>query len=326
MKEILDKAFPPGPIRTLVLSLYSKAWLWQQEKRGYPHLHFMFQKMMGYPLDISQPKTHNHFLNWIKFHRRDPRVPITSDKVQVRDYIKKMLGEKEGEEILIPLYYVSKTGLDLPFDQWKEEVFIKANHYSGGNILYQPGMNRSKIEHQLRTFLSEPFGYNYHEWAYLQIPRRIICEKVLRTKDGNIPNDVKLYCFHGKVKMIMFVSDRLTQPKRVFTDQYFRVVPGAQMAGHPPLSPVPVPGNMTRMMEIAEKLSQGFDYIRVDLYSVDDEAIYFGEITHYTGSGLEKFDDEDVDYAVGRLWNPANRDRDILDMIEEVKSEKKVAG
>ena len=88
MKDFFYSLFPPGPLLSATLVGYSKAWLLQQKLRGYPHLHSIFLKMVGYPLDLNHPKTHNHFLNWIKFHRKSPLVAVTSDKVLVRDYIK----------------------------------------------------------------------------------------------------------------------------------------------------------------------------------------------------------------------------------------------
>ena len=52
------------------------------------------------------------------------------------------------------------------------------------------------------------------------------------------------------------------------------------------------------MIEIAEKLSEGIPFVRVDLYNVDGK-IYFGELTFYPGSGFEEFTPESWDYTLG---------------------------
>ena len=43
---------------------------------------------------------------------------------------------------------------------------------------------------------------------------------------------------------------------------------------------------MTEMFEIADTLSEGIPFARVDLYNIDG-TIYFGEITLYPASGYD---------------------------------------
>lgn len=43
---------------------------------------------------------------------------------------------------------------------------------------------------------------------------------------------------------------------------------------------------MDEMFDMAAKLSQGFPFVRVDLYNVEGH-IYFGELTFYPASGLD---------------------------------------
>ena len=54
------------------------------------------------------------------------------------------------------------------------------------------------------------------------------------------------------------------------------------------------------MLEIAEKLSEGFPYVRVDLYN-NGGKIYFGELTFYDSSGMEKFSDSTWNYKFGAM-------------------------
>ena len=48
---------------------------------------------------------------------------------------------------------------------------------------------------------------------------------------------------------------------------------------------VPRPENLEKMIDIAEKISQGFPQVRVDLYNVKGK-IYFGEMTFTAFSGM----------------------------------------
>jgi hypothetical protein len=287
---------------------------------SYPGLHRRFEEIHGYPLDLHHPITHNQRLNHKKIYDRDPLIPITSDKVRVRDYVLERLGVEEGSEILIPVYHISKTGLDIPHQNWDFEFFMKANHYSGGNMLVQPGEDPEVIKATCKNWLKSSYGQNLHEWAYRDIPRRIICEQVIRTETGAIPADVKYYCFHGKPKMILFLTDRFGNQKRVFTDENLNLLPGAQQLGKEYFPEIPQYPTHDRMLQLATRLAQPFGFCRVDFYTVG-EKVFFGELTHYVGSGMEKFDDYDLDLALGNLWLKENMEFSVLEMLQKIKSE-----
>lgn len=55
------------------------------------------------------------------------------------------------------------------------------------------------------------------------------------------------------------------------------------------------------MIAGAEKLGDGFEFVRVDFYEVDGQAL-FGEMTFYPGSGNDVFSDKSVDLRLGDLW------------------------
>lgn len=49
-----------------------------------------------------------------------------------------------------------------------------------------------------------------------------------------------------------------------------------------------MPDNLSKMTKIAEELSKGCKFVRVDLYNVKGK-IYFGELTFYPAAGLGEF-------------------------------------
>jgi len=57
---------------------------------------------------------------------------------------------------------------------------------------------------------------------------------------------------------------------------------------------------------LAESLAEDFDFIRVDLYDVDDK-IYFGELTPYPGGVSAQFLPISADKALGELWRNAKK-------------------
>lgn len=66
-----------------------------------------------------------------------------------------------------------------------------------------------------------------------------------------------------------------------------------------------MPVNLNNMITIAEKLSGGFKFLRVDLYNVKGK-IYFGELTFYPASGMGAFVPEEWDEKLGGMLNLDN--------------------
>ena len=55
------------------------------------------------------------------------------------------------------------------------------------------------------------------------------------------------------------------------------------------------------MVELAEKLSEPFPFVRVDFYNING-VIYFGELTFYPGSGYTRFLPDSADFEWGKLF------------------------
>lgn len=72
-----------------------------------------------------------------------------------------------------------------------------------------------------------------------------------------------------------------------------------------PAARVHIPSNLRDMIIIAEKLSKGIPFLRVDLYNVLG-IIYFGEITFYPASGLSRWTSTKWDYEIGEMLNINN--------------------
>ena len=62
------------------------------------------------------------------------------------------------------------------------------------------------------------------------------------------------------------------------------------------------PPHWETMLEIATKLSQGTDFVRVDLYDLPDRVV-FGELTNYPNTGDVTFDPPEYDDYFGSFWN-----------------------
>ena len=65
--------------------------------------------------------------------------------------------------------------------------------------------------------------------------------------------------------------------------------------------PVPRPGNLGEMIEVAKKLCRDFIYVRVDLYRLDDGSLRFGEMTFTPASGQCTWDPPEYDLLIGQM-------------------------
>lgn len=284
-----------------------KEWIFviKENLTGYSNEKRRFKEKTGYDLDLKNPQSFNQKLVWKKIYDRNPLLPITADKYRVREYIKKILGEEEAENILVPLLYVTNNPETIPFDDLPDKYIIKANHGSGTNIIVEDNskVNREEIIEKCKDWLKKPYGFFKHEWAYQKIKRKIVIEELLQDKNDNIPEDYKFFIFHGKCQIVRVGNERLSKQglaHSTFTPDWrsLYIKWGAYRFSKKEISP---PENYEEMLALAETLGKDFDFVRVDLYSINNN-VYFGELTHYPSSGTGKISPQSFDFELGKNW------------------------
>lgn len=115
--------------------------------------------------------------------------------------------------------------------------------------------------------------------------------------------DYKFFCFNGKVKFFKIDFGRFVEHHANYYDLKGRILPFGEKGIEPDFNHVEkIPDNLDDMISIAEKLSEGFRFLRVDLYNVYGR-IYFGELTFYPAAGLLPFVPEEWDERIGNFLN-----------------------
>lgn len=255
-----------------------------------------FKKKLGYEIDFNrEPETFNQKIQFRKLYDNNPLYSICSDKYRVREYIR----EKIGEEYLVPLYLVTDKLTEEQWNKLPNSFVAKANHDSGTVKIIKDKnkVDKKKIIKELNMSLKLDFGISTMEKYYSDIPRKIIIEKFLE----NEIIDYKFLCFNGKVEMLFLCLNRNSTGLNV--DFYTKEWKKLPFERHYKNSDkiVNKPDNYEEMIEISEKLAKDFDFVRVDLYEVNNK-IYFGELTFCPGSGMEEFKPEEWDYKIGNYW------------------------
>jgi len=261
----------------------------------------LFKRQHGYDLNLKNPKSYNEKIIWKKIHDRNPLLPIVADKYKVRAYLREVLGKDEAEKILIPLLFVTDRPETIPFDKLPEEYIIKPNHGSGWNIIVKKNtsINKKDIIRKCNYWLNTPYGVFGNEWAYQEIKRKIIVEKLLRDKKGKLPKDYKFHMIHGECIFVQVDFDRHTNHTRSLFDKNWKFINVCH--AHPKGPILKKPDTLEKMIALSKILSKPFDCIRVDLYTIDNK-IYFGELTNYHGGGGNNFTPISIDFELGKSW------------------------
>lgn len=221
----------------------------------------------------------------------------TADKLGVRSYITELI----GDENLTDLYAVLDDPTQLMGVELPDRYVVKPTHSTDRVALVESDSpaRRAEVVAQAQNWLVSRHWLRTGEWAYRGVPPRLMVEEFLDVRDGFVPPDWRFWCFGGRVELVQADFDRFREVVRNF---YTR--DGARVAlrvRHPAGPDVPVPATFLDMRRIAERLSAEFDFVRVDMFSVDDR-IVVGELTHYPGAGAQSFDPPEWDEKLGGIW------------------------
>jgi len=268
-----------------------------------------FKQVFGRDLNLTNPQTLNEKLQWLKLNKREDFYTLCADKYSVRKY----LAENFGEELLIPLLYVTDNYKDIVKGNIPDEkCIVKSTHDQGHYLIIRDknSVDYKRLQESCRYWLKGNLYYMTREWQYKNIKPRIVIEKLLETKDGRIPNDYKLHFINGEFQFIYVSYDREGVNDRCIFDRDWNRMPFMWIEAEKyqakgdvlNTSDVEKPATFEKMLEIGTKIAQSFNYVRVDFYDVDGK-LYFGEITLYHGSGFDRFFPDKFDLEYGRKLN-----------------------
>ncbi len=250
-----------------------------------PYLRVQYFLKLGRALHLKRPTLYNEKLQWIKLHDRNPAYVTYADKLAVRDHVQK----EAGEQYLIPLIAEYERASAIDWAALPDRFAIKCTHGSGSNILCtdKEKLDIDAATKKLDGWMKRNWFWMSREWPYLGIVPRIMVEAFLGAEDGTVPFDYKIMCFEGEPTYIIVDADRYTAHTRNFYDTDWRK---QEMFNRHPNIPydVPRPAQLSEMVDVARKLSQGIHHVRVDFYIVAGR-VYFGEMTFFHGYGMEVF-------------------------------------
>ncbi|MDR2967650.1 MAG: hypothetical protein LBU74_06855 [Methanobacteriaceae archaeon] len=254
----------------------------------------------GKKLDLKNPKTFNEKIQWLKLYDSTPIKTKLSDKFLVREWIK----EKIGERYLIPLLGVYDDFDEIDFDNLPDKFVIKTNHGTQMNIIVEnkEELNKKLAKNRMNTWLNKNQAFIAGlELHYSDIKPKILIEKYI-AKEDQVLKEYKISCFDGKPKGVRVDCDKQDNHRLNVYDTEYNLLP---VEVHPIKKVIhnfkdEKPKTWDEMIKLAKILSEGFSFVRVDFYSVDNK-VYFGEMTFTPGSGVIVILPEEFHRKLGNL-------------------------
>ncbi len=244
----------------------------------------LYKLRTGKKLNLRKPQSFNEKQNWLKLYDRRPEYTVMVDKYKAREYIAK----KIGEQYLVPLLGAWDSPDEIDFDALPNEFVLKCNHDNGVIICRDKSkLDIEKTKAELAFRLSRNYYKKLREWPYKNVPRKIICEKLMKNTNGEELFDYKLFCFNGKVKLIEVNSERFSDTCK---EDHFDVewnhfdVTGKPSSG----KELEKPYFLKDMIDIAEQCSKNIPFLRVDFNRWDNQ-LYLGEFTLFYGGAMKLF-------------------------------------
>ena len=235
-------------------------------------------------INLKKPELFHDKIMWMSLNTDTTEWSRLADKFAVRDYVK----EKVGEDVLTKLYGVYHTPDEIDFNSLPEQFVLKTNNGCTSNIIVRDKskLDVNEVKRELNYWLNMPYGELSGQPHYAKIsPKLIIAEELLVQSDtpsfGLI--DYKFNCFDGVPVSCAAYSNRkegTNKASKMIYDMEWNPHPECYESGI--LQELPKPVSFEKMKEIATRLSQGFPYVRVDLYSINNRPI-FGEMTFTPG-------------------------------------------
>ena len=260
----------------------------------------LYQMQMGKELNLNNPKTFSEKLNAYKLNKKMMKLyGKYIDKNAVRKYIE----EKIGKKYLVPQYFYKREIEKEDLEKLPNSFVLKTTNGSGTNYIVTD--KKQEDLEQVCAYLNYlskiEYGYIWGEFFYNYIRPGIVAEKLLLDEKGNIPDDLKCFCFKdndGISRKVLYI-ERVVGDEReriMFNDKWEVIDYGCSFEKLD--IPIKKPKNYKEILEVIDKLSEDFNFVRVDLY-VMKEKIYFGELTFIPTAGYLKFDDEKIDLEWG---------------------------
>lgn len=294
-----------SPIELTPEALDRRRWLKESLLLPMPdrlYLRLRYRREFGVWPDYRNPV---HFNEWTHVHILSQRTPLmreVANKVSCKDFVARVVGPQH----VVPTLATWSGRERAPFERLQQPCVIKDANGAGRNIFLRQGLRDGAAEVQglLDEWARHPYWRREREWAYRAEAPAFLAEAFLDAGNDWVPPDYKIYTFGGRPEFIQLDRNRYRNHTRNLYSLDWKKLPyRITKSGH---EADPRPARLDEMLALSRTLSQGFVFLRTDFYIVGDQ-LYVGELTNYSGAGLEHIGPPEFSRHLGDLWREAAR-------------------
>ena len=248
---------------------------------------------------------------WASMFDATPLKIQCTDKLAVREYVTKTIGEK----YLPKLYAVYKNSDEFDIDVLPQSFVL--THNAGANADFTKLIfNKNEINiPEIKTIIRKWMLYNHSEpmceMQYRYIPTCVIARELL---DIRPDVEYKCWCFNGRVEFIAqnsYVKGHNSVGFSVYSKtgknlNFYQVLPGSYYNRGTTINQK----ILDEMVSVAEKLAAPFNFVRVDFYETRDGKLMFGELTFSPSAGNLEFEpnNDEIQTKYGDMFIMPPRD------------------
>lgn len=270
-------------------------------------------------------------VRWRMKHDRNPLLVTVQDKYLVRQWARE-LGVPTA-----PLLQMAESADAFNIDDLPPDCFVKASHGCEWNLLrrdgvfYRFGTGADFVDDEgwplpaaafaarrlddgdaralWRSWMSQK--YRLAEWAYQEMTPRLLAEPVLAQRGGTPLRLYRLFTMGGVVHAIAVGGPQFarTGSDYLMHDPHWTRwrMRGEQIRVNEAILGAR-PDTLADMLQTAQRLGQGLDFVRVDLFDTT-EGVVLNEMTVYPSGGEPSRPTPDAAFNrwLGRQWTLPRR-------------------
>lgn len=261
----------------------------------------MFYRHHGRWIDYNMPTLLDEKLLVLKdgLYKNNRTVVCCTDKYAVRQY----LDDRGMGDLLNGLIGSYDSTEQIDWEELPDSFAIKCNHGCGYNIIvkHKEDVKKEDVFKTLNHWMKEDYAVISAELHYHNIQHKIMIEKFIKTKDGNLPVDYKFFASRGDVICALIYTGRGEKSERIYVDEQFNdlhLIQEYTGENYKKLKPT----SFEKMIDIARRLSTDFPFVRVDLYDENGQII-FGELTFTPHGCCHDYLDNEAQKWIGSRIN-----------------------
>ncbi|MEO1161108.1 MAG: ATP-grasp fold amidoligase family protein [Pseudomonadota bacterium] len=258
----------------------------------------IFRKAHGVMPSLSDPKTYNEKLFWMKVFCDIPQ-PSPGNKLAVGNFVPSRVAHLVSP--IKPVWLSDEISLPRNEDVPPGNYFFKANYGSGCQLRLAFPISentRRRALSQARRWPRRRDVEGLGEWWYHTYPKEYFLEPSV--SDAGSPNEFQFTVLGGRIGFVQHIRGRFESCQRNLYDRNFQPLK-LNIDSTAQGEFIAAPAEFAAMCKVAEAIGSQFRYARVDLFLLENGDLKLNGITLCPGNCSGVFDDPAFDRRIADM-------------------------